>query len=323
MMDYSKNIQKMFALGTEGLEKDTIDYQELGLESSDTQELILVALDDTLHYNDMVDTSYLYTPVHAIKALTQLKSIEAFESIATLVSKHEDDDYIADAVVSYAQVLDKVDSIKSMITNNSLSNLASDTLYKALNKDELQAEAEAKAKAEEEAKLQAEVEAKAKAEEEAKLQAEAEAKAKVEEEARLQAEAEAKAKAEEEAKLQAEVEAKAKAEEEAKLQAEVEAKAKAEEEARLQAEAEAKAKAEEEAKLQAEVEAKAKEEEEAKLQAEVEAEVPTSITQKIESVTVTNEPKAQSTLDPHIKVGRNDPCPCGSGNKYKKCCMNK
>ena len=23
------------------------------------------------------------------------------------------------------------------------------------------------------------------------------------------------------------------------------------------------------------------------------------------------------------KVGRNDPCPCGSGMKYKKCCMNK
>ena len=23
------------------------------------------------------------------------------------------------------------------------------------------------------------------------------------------------------------------------------------------------------------------------------------------------------------KVGRNDPCPCGSGKKYKKCCMNK
>jgi uncharacterized protein YchJ len=21
-----------------------------------------------------------------------------------------------------------------------------------------------------------------------------------------------------------------------------------------------------------------------------------------------------------IKVGRNDPCPCGSGKKYKKCC---
>lgn len=23
------------------------------------------------------------------------------------------------------------------------------------------------------------------------------------------------------------------------------------------------------------------------------------------------------------KVGRNDPCPCGSGKKYKKCCLSK
>ncbi|MCL6559318.1 MAG: SEC-C domain-containing protein, partial [Firmicutes bacterium] len=23
------------------------------------------------------------------------------------------------------------------------------------------------------------------------------------------------------------------------------------------------------------------------------------------------------------KIGRNDPCPCGSGKKYKKCCGNK
>ena len=22
------------------------------------------------------------------------------------------------------------------------------------------------------------------------------------------------------------------------------------------------------------------------------------------------------------KIGRNEPCPCGSGRKYKKCCMN-
>ena len=23
------------------------------------------------------------------------------------------------------------------------------------------------------------------------------------------------------------------------------------------------------------------------------------------------------------KIGRNDPCPCGSGLKYKKCCLHK
>jgi len=27
--------------------------------------------------------------------------------------------------------------------------------------------------------------------------------------------------------------------------------------------------------------------------------------------------------DNHAKVGRNDPCPCGSGKKYKKCCLSK
>ena len=24
-----------------------------------------------------------------------------------------------------------------------------------------------------------------------------------------------------------------------------------------------------------------------------------------------------------MKVGRNEPCPCGSGKKYKKCCLAK
>jgi uncharacterized protein YchJ len=24
----------------------------------------------------------------------------------------------------------------------------------------------------------------------------------------------------------------------------------------------------------------------------------------------------------NISIGRNEPCPCGSGKKYKKCCMN-
>jgi len=31
----------------------------------------------------------------------------------------------------------------------------------------------------------------------------------------------------------------------------------------------------------------------------------------------------KSTSQRHKKVGRNDPCPCGSGKKYKKCCLNK
>ena len=30
--------------------------------------------------------------------------------------------------------------------------------------------------------------------------------------------------------------------------------------------------------------------------------------------------KTSQTKSKKYKVGRNDPCPCGSGKKYKKCC---
>lgn len=33
--------------------------------------------------------------------------------------------------------------------------------------------------------------------------------------------------------------------------------------------------------------------------------------------------KPQQQINNKPKVGRNDPCPCGSGKKYKKCCLNK
>ncbi len=31
-------------------------------------------------------------------------------------------------------------------------------------------------------------------------------------------------------------------------------------------------------------------------------------------------PEAKTVKREGRKVGRNDPCPCGSGKKYKKCC---
>ena len=35
------------------------------------------------------------------------------------------------------------------------------------------------------------------------------------------------------------------------------------------------------------------------------------------------EHKQETVRRDHPKVGRNDPCPCGSGKKYKNCCMQK
>ncbi len=36
-----------------------------------------------------------------------------------------------------------------------------------------------------------------------------------------------------------------------------------------------------------------------------------------------NETSIKPDKKVKIEVGRNDPCPCGSGKKYKRCCLNK
>ena len=38
----------------------------------------------------------------------------------------------------------------------------------------------------------------------------------------------------------------------------------------------------------------------------------------LKSISFCNQPKTAPAASP--KVGRNAPCPCGSGKKYKKCC---
>jgi SEC-C motif len=53
------------------------------------------------------------------------------------------------------------------------------------------------------------------------------------------------------------------------------------------------------------------------------AEIDAMVNKAIEKATYTAPPKA-AIATPHSKrpkVGRNQPCPCGSGKKYKKCCL--
>ena len=35
------------------------------------------------------------------------------------------------------------------------------------------------------------------------------------------------------------------------------------------------------------------------------------------------EPPQGPAVNPYKHVGRNDPCPCGSGKKFKKCCLQR
>lgn len=36
-----------------------------------------------------------------------------------------------------------------------------------------------------------------------------------------------------------------------------------------------------------------------------------------------SDPPGARPVTPHDPVGRNDPCPCGSRKKYKRCCLGK
>jgi SWIM/SEC-C metal-binding protein len=50
---------------------------------------------------------------------------------------------------------------------------------------------------------------------------------------------------------------------------------------------------------------------------EIEPDMPEDIS---EVERLLNPPKP---IQAESKIGRNEPCPCGSGKKFKKCCMNR
>jgi len=43
----------------------------------------------------------------------------------------------------------------------------------------------------------------------------------------------------------------------------------------------------------------------------------------VERIDFVEQSRKQRTVKVPPKVGRNDPCPCGSGKKYKNCCLKK
>jgi len=43
----------------------------------------------------------------------------------------------------------------------------------------------------------------------------------------------------------------------------------------------------------------------------------------IERAVLARQPPPAQAQAQAVKVGRNDPCPCGSGKKFKKCCIDR
>jgi len=52
-------------------------------------------------------------------------------------------------------------------------------------------------------------------------------------------------------------------------------------------------------------------------------EINLGLREKVSPKANTSKEEPQKSLIKDKSIGRNDPCPCGSGKKYKKCCLNK
>ncbi len=95
-----KKLGKEPLMRTESLTKD---YIQMGFTLNDVNELIVIALDDDLYYYNCKDEGLLFAPCHALMALGQLKSLEAFNDVLLQFKKEyvEEDDYYRSAMSYY------------------------------------------------------------------------------------------------------------------------------------------------------------------------------------------------------------------------------
>ncbi len=110
MKPLNPNIEKLLNLGKDSI--NNVNYKELGLTSENTQELLDIIVNDTLHFSNQ-NSNYPYAPIHAIYTLAKLEIEEPFDTVSKLV-KDYDDDYLANAIVDYAKELNCLNKINSI-----------------------------------------------------------------------------------------------------------------------------------------------------------------------------------------------------------------
>lgn len=102
-VDYSSSVAQLFDLGRKKLvyNAEVFDYQGLGLSDADFSELIRLATDVDLHLGEDVTEEEALAPVHAWRALGQLRIREGIVPLFEALAKLEDTDWTDDLVESY------------------------------------------------------------------------------------------------------------------------------------------------------------------------------------------------------------------------------
>lgn len=89
---YAPPVNILLTYGERDLEDDWMDYRQLGITEDHIPELIKMATDEELHDADS-GSDEVWAPIHACRALGQLKAAEAAEPLISLIYMiHEYDD---------------------------------------------------------------------------------------------------------------------------------------------------------------------------------------------------------------------------------------
>jgi hypothetical protein len=105
MKEYNTNIDKLLDLGKDLIGE--VNYEELGLNIDDSENLLKVIANDDMHYS-IKDIKHPYAPIHAIYALVSFKVLDCFDEVSNIASKYSDR-YIADAILAYDRELNLTD----------------------------------------------------------------------------------------------------------------------------------------------------------------------------------------------------------------------
>lgn len=90
---YTAPVDQLLTLGDPRPNREWSNYPDLGLTQAHVPELIRMATDDALHWADE-DSPDVWAPLHAWRALGQLRSEDAIEPLLSLLDEYEDEDWV-------------------------------------------------------------------------------------------------------------------------------------------------------------------------------------------------------------------------------------
>lgn len=91
--NYFDPVAKLLTRGDRGLQRGWMDYRKLGLGPEHIPDLIRMATDAALHEADW-ESPEVWAPIHAWRALGQLRAVAAIVPLMTLLGEFEENDDI-------------------------------------------------------------------------------------------------------------------------------------------------------------------------------------------------------------------------------------